>query len=78
MPDIPFHVSEAKAHGASWQKVLSAVLLGLPAAGAVVIRALPAALGAYDGGGRQPDPNPQLVFVFSSANSSSSVYSQEP
>lgn len=75
---IPFHVGAAKAHGASRQEVLSAVLLGLPAAGAVVIGALPASPEAYDGGARQLDPNPQLVFVFSSAKLSSPVYSQEP
>lgn len=46
---IPFHVLSAKSHGASRQEVLSAVLLGLPAAGAVVIGALPSALEAYDG-----------------------------
>lgn len=46
---IPFHVLSAKSHGASRQEVLSAVLIGLPAAGAVVIGALPVAVGAYDG-----------------------------
>lgn len=46
---MPFHVLSAKSHGASRQEVLSAVLIGLPAAGAVVIGALPAAVGAYDG-----------------------------
>lgn len=46
---IPFHVLSAKSHGASRAEVLSAVLLGLPAAGAVVISALPAAVAAYDG-----------------------------
>lgn len=46
---IPFHVLSAKSQGASRQDVLSAVLLGLPAAGAVVIGALPAAMEAYDG-----------------------------
>lgn len=48
---IPFHVLSARAHGASRQEVLSAVLIGLPAAGAVVIGALPVALEAYDGQG---------------------------
>lgn len=48
---IPFHVQSAKAHGASRQEVLSAVLIGLPAAGAVVIGAVPAAVAAYDGQG---------------------------
>lgn len=46
---IPFHVLSAKSHGASRQEVLSAILLGLPAAGAVVIGAVPVALEAYDG-----------------------------
>jgi alkylhydroperoxidase/carboxymuconolactone decarboxylase family protein YurZ len=46
---IPFHVLSAKSHGASRQEVLSAVLAGLPAAGSIVIGALPAALEAYDG-----------------------------
>lgn len=46
---IPFHVLSAKAGGASRQEVLSAILIGLPAAGAVVIGALPVALEAYDG-----------------------------
>jgi alkylhydroperoxidase/carboxymuconolactone decarboxylase family protein YurZ len=46
---IPFHVLSAKSHGASRQEVLSAILLGLPAAGAVVIGAVPVALETYDG-----------------------------
>ncbi|AZZ46656.1 carboxymuconolactone decarboxylase family protein [Pseudomonadaceae bacterium SI-3] len=46
---IPFHVLSAKLHGASRQEVVSAVLLGLPAAGSVVIGALPSAVEAYDG-----------------------------
>lgn len=46
---IPFHVLSAKFHGASRKEVLSAVLVGLPAAGSVVIGALPAAVEAYDG-----------------------------
>lgn len=46
---IPFHVLSAKSHGASRQEVLSAVLIGLPAAGAVVIAAVPLAVEAYDG-----------------------------
>ena len=48
---IPWHVLSAKSHGASREEVLSAVLVGLPAIGAVVIGALPAALDAYDGDG---------------------------
>lgn len=46
---LPFHVLSAKSQGASRQEVLSATLLGLPAAGAVVIGAVPIALEAYDG-----------------------------
>jgi alkylhydroperoxidase/carboxymuconolactone decarboxylase family protein YurZ len=46
---VPFHVQSAKAAGATRDEVISAVLIGLPAAGQVVIRSLPAALRAYDG-----------------------------
>ena len=46
---LPFHVLSAKSHGASRLEVLSAVLTGLPAAGAVVIGAVPVAVAAYDG-----------------------------
>jgi alkylhydroperoxidase/carboxymuconolactone decarboxylase family protein YurZ len=45
---ISFHVLAAKSLGASRQEVISAVLLGLPAAGAVAISALPAAVESYD------------------------------
>jgi alkylhydroperoxidase/carboxymuconolactone decarboxylase family protein YurZ len=45
---IPFHVSAARAAGASRDEVLSAVLLGLPAAGHAVTQALPVAVDAYD------------------------------
>lgn len=45
---IPFHVRSAKQAGATREEVISAILLGLPAAGNVVIQALPAALEAYD------------------------------
>jgi alkylhydroperoxidase/carboxymuconolactone decarboxylase family protein YurZ len=45
---VPFHASHAKACGASREEVISAVLLGLPAAGNIVTRSLPAALKAYD------------------------------
>lgn len=51
---VPFHTLAAKSHGASRQEVISALLLGLPAAGATVIAALPAALGAYDSQDTQP------------------------
>lgn len=46
---IPFHVGAAKRAGASRDEVISAILLGLPAAGHGVTQALPVALAAYDG-----------------------------
>ena len=46
----PFHVQHAKQLGASRDEVISAVLVGLPAAGNAVTQALPAALAAYDRG----------------------------
>lgn len=45
---VPFHVRLAKQAGASREEVISAVLIGLPAAGNGVTQALPAALQAYD------------------------------
>jgi alkylhydroperoxidase/carboxymuconolactone decarboxylase family protein YurZ len=45
---VPFHVRSAKQAGASREEVISAVLLGLPAAGNAVTQALPAAIAAYD------------------------------
>ncbi len=45
---IPFHVRSAKQAGATRADVISAILVGLPAAGQVVVQALPAALAAYD------------------------------
>lgn len=45
---LPFHVAEAKKHGASRDEVISAVLVGLPAVGNVVIQSLPIALRSYD------------------------------
>jgi alkylhydroperoxidase/carboxymuconolactone decarboxylase family protein YurZ len=45
---IAFHVQEARQHGATRGEVISAILLGLPAAGHVVTQVLPAALAAYD------------------------------
>jgi len=47
---IPFHVHLARQAGASREEVISAILVGLPAAGQVVTQALPAALTAYDAG----------------------------
>ena len=43
-----FHVQLAKRAGASRAEVASAILLGLPAAGTLVIESLPTALAAYD------------------------------
>ena len=45
---IPFHTLLAKRAGASRTEVISALLVGLPAAGNGVIQGLPAALAAYD------------------------------
>jgi alkylhydroperoxidase/carboxymuconolactone decarboxylase family protein YurZ len=45
---IPFHVQAAKQAGATREEVISAVLLGLPAAGNKVTRGLPAALQSFD------------------------------
>jgi AhpD family alkylhydroperoxidase len=47
---VPFHVGLARQSGASREEVISAILVGLPAAGAVVTRCLPAAVEAYDAG----------------------------
>jgi alkylhydroperoxidase/carboxymuconolactone decarboxylase family protein YurZ len=45
---IPFHVVQAKQAGASREEVVSAILVGLPAAGHAVTQVLPAAMQAYD------------------------------
>lgn len=45
---IPFHVASLKAKGVSREEIISAVLVGLPAAGHLVTQALPVALEAYD------------------------------
>lgn len=45
---IPFHVQSAKNAGASREEVISAILVGLPAAGNGVTQVLPAAIAAYD------------------------------
>nr|WP_288826421.1 carboxymuconolactone decarboxylase family protein [uncultured Clostridium sp.] len=45
---LPFHVQMAKSHGATREEIISSVLVGLPAAGNVVIQSLPIALEAYD------------------------------
>jgi alkylhydroperoxidase/carboxymuconolactone decarboxylase family protein YurZ len=46
---VPFHVVQAREAGASRDEVISALLVGLPAAGNAVTQVLPAALAAYDG-----------------------------
>ncbi len=45
---IPFHVEQAKKAGASREEVISAILIGLPAAGHVVTQVLPTAIETYD------------------------------
>jgi len=45
---IPFHVQSAKQAGATRAEIISAILVGLPAAGQIVTRALPNAINAYD------------------------------
>jgi alkylhydroperoxidase/carboxymuconolactone decarboxylase family protein YurZ len=44
---VPFHVKAARNAGATRQEVVSAILVGLPAAGHGVTRVLPAAVAAY-------------------------------
>ena len=45
---IPFHVVSAKGFGATRDEIISAILVGLPAAGHIVTQALPAAIQAFD------------------------------
>ena len=45
---IPFHVATLKSQGATREQVVSAILVGLPAAGHVVTQSLPVALEAFD------------------------------
>ena len=45
---IPFHVASLKERGATREEVISAILVGLPAAGHVVTQSLPAAIEAFD------------------------------
>lgn len=47
---IPFHVQSARQAGATRAEVISAILVGLPAAGHGVTQVLPAALDAYGAG----------------------------
>lgn len=45
---LPFHVKMAKATGASREEIISSILVGLPAVGNGVVKALPIALEAFD------------------------------
>jgi alkylhydroperoxidase/carboxymuconolactone decarboxylase family protein YurZ len=45
---VPFHVQAAKEAGTSREEVISAILVGLPAAGHRITQAPPAAIAAYD------------------------------
>jgi alkylhydroperoxidase/carboxymuconolactone decarboxylase family protein YurZ len=45
---IPFHVQAAMKAGASHEEVVSAILIGLPAAGLGVTQVLPAAIAACE------------------------------
>ncbi|QDR83416.1 carboxymuconolactone decarboxylase family protein [Sporomusa termitida] len=47
---LPFHVKMAKSLGATREEIISAVLVGLPATGNIVIQALPIAVAAFDEG----------------------------
>ncbi len=47
---VPLHVQLAKEAGASREEVISAILVGLPAAGQGVTQILPTAIAAYDAG----------------------------
>jgi Carboxymuconolactone decarboxylase family len=61
---VPFHVGLAKRAGATRAEVVSAILVGLPAAGNAVTQCLPAALSAYDAGSESPGPcKPPLAIV---------------
>jgi alkylhydroperoxidase/carboxymuconolactone decarboxylase family protein YurZ len=51
---VPFHVMMAKKAGATRDEIISAVLVGLPAAGNSVVQALPAALSTFDQGDGPP------------------------
>ena len=48
MSGVPFHVKSAKQAGATREEMISAILVGLPAAGHRVTQVLPAAIAAYD------------------------------
>ena len=45
---VPFHVKIARENGASREEIISAILMGLPAAGNQVIKCLPVAIETFD------------------------------
>ena len=45
---IPFHVASLKEMGVTREEVISAILVGLPAAGHIVTQALPLAIEMFD------------------------------
>lgn len=45
---IPFHVKSLKERGVTRGEIISAILVGLPAAGQVVTQSLPAAIEAFE------------------------------
>ena len=45
---IPFHVTHAKQLGVTREEVISAILVGLPAAGHAVTQVLPKAIETFD------------------------------
>ena len=45
---IPFHADQAVRKGASKEEILSAILVGLPAAGHIVTQSLPVALDVFE------------------------------
>lgn len=47
---VPFHVRSAREAGTSRTEVISAILIGLPAAGGRVIQVLPTVVAADDSG----------------------------
>ena len=47
---VPLHARLAKQAGATREEVISAVLVGLPAAGQSVTQVLPMAVATYDAG----------------------------
>jgi alkylhydroperoxidase/carboxymuconolactone decarboxylase family protein YurZ len=58
---VPFHVKLAKEAGASREEVVSALLVGLPAAGLGITQCLPAAIAAYDANQVSAKPDPKEV-----------------